>query len=73
MNLSQKAARMKCYFHHEQNHFLDNFKDPVPDGAVVHVGSAPFKYNERAAKYTEFVGNLTGIISVVANRDHEFY
>ena len=34
MNLSQKSPRMKCYFHHEQNCYLDYFKDPLPDSSV---------------------------------------
>ena len=29
------SARMKWYFHHEQNCFLDYFDDPVPDDTVI--------------------------------------
>ena len=45
-NLSQNSTRMKCYFHHKQNCFLDYFKDPVLDGAVIYVGNVPFQYNK---------------------------
>ena len=34
-NISQNSTRMKCYLHHEQNHFLDYFDDQVPDDAVI--------------------------------------
>ena len=40
---------MKWYFHHKQKHFLDYFKDPILDGAVIYVGDVPFQYNEREA------------------------
>ena len=55
---------MKCYFHHEQNHFLDYFKDPVPD--------VPFQDSKREGKYTEFTGHQIGIIFVADNKDYEF-
>ena len=45
MNISQNTARMKCYFHHEQNCFCD---DPVPDDAVI-MSDVPFQYKERNA------------------------
>ena len=73
MNLSQNSTRKKCYFHHKQNHFLDHFEDPVPDGAVICGDGVPFQYNEWEGKYMVFVGNPTGIIFVATNRDHEFW
>ena len=45
MNIIQNSARMKCYFHHKQNHFLDYFINPVPDDAVIYMSDAPFQYN----------------------------
>ena len=41
---NQISARMKCYFHHEQNCFLDYFDDPLPDDAVIYVSDVPFQY-----------------------------
>ena len=32
----------------------------------------PFQYSKREDRYTEFVGNSTDIIFVVAKRDQEF-
>ena len=32
----------------------------------------PFQYNKREGRYTEFVGNPTGIIFVAAKRDQDF-
>ena len=72
MNLGQNSTIMKCYFHYEQNCFLDYFKDPVLDHTVIYVGNVPFQCNKQEDKYTEFVGNLTGNIFVAANRDYEF-
>ena len=43
---------MKCYFHQEQTHFFDYFKDPVPDDEVINVGNVPFQYNEREFSLT---------------------
>ena len=64
MNISQNSARMKCFFCHEQNCFLDYFDNPVPDDAVIYISDNPFQFNERESRCTEFVGNPTGIIFV---------
>ena len=62
---------MKCYFHHEQNCFLDYFDDLVPDDAVIYMSDVPFQYKEREGRYTEFVGNPTGTTLVVFKRDQK--
>ena len=51
---------MKCYFLYKQNCFLDYFKDPVLEGAVIYMGDIVFQYNEQEGKCTQFLGNLTG-------------
>ena len=35
-NIRQNSARMKCYFHCEQNYILGYFDDQVLDGAVIY-------------------------------------
>ena len=72
MNLSKNSARMKCYFHQKQNCFFDYFDDPVQDVVVNYACDIPFQYNKREGRYTEFIGNPTGIIFVATKRDHEF-
>ena len=47
MDINLNSARVKCDFHHKQNHFFDYFDYPVPDDAVICVGDVPFQYNER--------------------------
>ena len=59
-------------FHFKQNCFLGCFKDPILDGTAIYAGDVPFWYNTREGKYTEFIGNPTGIIFVAAKRDHKF-
>ena len=56
-NICQNSARMKGYFYHEQNHFIDYSDDLVPDDSVIYVSNGPFKYNEREGSYNEFIGN----------------
>ena len=63
---------MKCYFHHEQNCFLDYFKDPALNGAIIYADDVPFQYNEWEGKYTEFIGSPTDIMFVAVNMDHKF-
>ena len=72
MNLSQNSARMKCYFHCKQYHFLDYFDDPIPDDSVIYISDIPLQCNESEGRYTEFVGNPTCTIFVAAKRDHKF-
>ena len=67
MNVNQNSARMKCYFHYEQNHFLDYFEDPGPDDAVIYMSDVLFQYNKREGRYTEFVGNPKVISLQVLN------
>ena len=61
-NLSQNSARMKCYFHGEQNCFLNYFDDPILDDAGIYMSEIPFQSNKREVRYTEFMGNPTGTI-----------
>ena len=62
VNLSQSSAKMKFYYHHRQNCFLDCFNDPVPDDTVIYESGIPFQYNKREGRYTEFIGKPTGTI-----------
>ena len=72
MSHSQNSARIKCYFHYDQNWFLDYFEHSALNGAIIYEGDVIFQWKKWEHKYTEFVGNLTGIISVATNRVHEF-
>ena len=38
----QYSTRMRCYFHHQLNHFIDYFNDPVPYGAVIYAWDVSF-------------------------------
>ena len=69
MNLSQNSARMQRYVHHEHNHFLDFFDNPIPDDAIIYMSDILFQYNEEEGMYTEFIGNPTGTIFVASKRD----
>ena len=71
MNLGQNSFRMKCYYHHKQNYFLDYFDDHFPDDAVIYKSDIPFQYSEREGRYTLFIGNPTGTIFVATKRDHK--
>ena len=63
---------MRCYFHSQQNCFLDYFHDPVLDGAVIHVVDMPFQYSEKGGMCTEVLDNLAGSIFLAASKDHGF-
>ena len=63
---------MRCYFHSQQNCFLDYFNDPVLDGAVIHVGDIPFWYGEKEGMETEVLDIPTGSIFLATSRDHDF-
>ena len=67
----QHFTRMRNYFHHHCNHFIDNFDDPVLDGAVIYAGDIPFQDNEQGGMYTEILDNKTWNIFLLASRDHE--
>ena len=51
---------MKCYYDHIYGHFLDLFREPILDDAVIFTGDIPFQYNKVDGGYTPFTGNLTG-------------
>ena len=53
---SQNFTRMQCNFRCLQNHFIDDFSDPVLNGAFIYAGDVPFKYNEQEGMYTEIIG-----------------
>ena len=50
-------SHMKCYYSHTHCQFLDYFKDPIPDDAVIFTGDIPFQYNKIEGRYTKFIGN----------------
>ena len=50
-NIFLNSVRMKCYFHHEQNCFLDYFDDPILDDAVIYTRDIPFQDNEKEGRY----------------------
>ena len=56
----QHSFRMMCWFHSQQNCFLDYFDDPVPDGSVIYPGDIPFQYSEKEGTYAEVIDNPTG-------------
>ena len=58
-------------FYHQHYCFIDYCDDCVPDGAVTYAGDILFWYNEQEGTYTEFLGNPTGNIFLLASRDHE--
>ena len=62
---------MRCYFHSQQNCFLDYFDDPVMDGAVIYVDDIPFQYSEKEGMYTAVLHNPTGNVFLTTSRDHE--
>ena len=67
----QHSTRMRYYFHHEHNCFLDYFNDSVLDGAVIYADVLLW-YDEQESTYTEFFGNPTGYMFLASSRDHKF-
>ena len=63
---------MECYFHHQQNCFLDCFSDPLQDGLVIYVGGILFWNSEKVGTYTEVFVNTIGNSFWAASRYHEF-
>ena len=63
---------MRCYFHDQQNSFLDYFSDSIPDGAVIYASDILLQYSEKGGTYTEVPDNLTGNIFLAASKDHKF-
>ena len=71
MNFRHNSVKMKCYFYHEQKHFLGYFSDLVSYDAVIYASDVSFQNNEREGRYTEFIGNPTGTNFVADKRDQE--
>ena len=61
-----------CYFHRQQNHFLDYFDDPVLEGVVIYVGVIPFQYTEKDGTYTEVLDKPRGKVFLATKTDHKF-
>ena len=69
---SQHSSRMRCYFHHQHNCFIDYFDNSVLDVVVINAEGIPFWYYEQEGMYTDMLGSPTGNIFLAASRDHEF-
>ena len=54
---------MRCYFHNQQNHFLDYFNDPVLNGVVIYVADISSWYIEKEGTYRE----VDGVVIYVAD------
>ena len=61
-NLSQSLVKMKCYYDHMHCHFMDYFDDPILVDAVIYTSDILLQYNKMEDRYTEFIGNLIGIV-----------
>ena len=48
----QHSTRLRCYFHHQCNFFIDYLNGPVLDGAVIYAGDIPLWYNEQEGTHT---------------------
>ena len=64
----QHSTRRRCYFHHQQKHFLDYFDDPDLDGTVIMQVDNLFQYSEKEGTYTEVWDNPTGNVSLATSR-----
>ena len=71
-DVGQHSTRIRCYFHSQQNHFLNYFHNPALDGAVIYVGDIPLWYSGKVGTYTEVLDNPTGNVFLAAGRDHKF-
>ena len=65
-------SHMKCYYKHTCCHFLNYFKDPIPDDAVINIGNISFQHNKIEGGLTEFIGNPIGTVFIAVKRDHDF-